>query len=190
MERNHVALLEELVLAVNSFHSGSLDYACRAESIIGIHLHAEAFGYASHVASHVAESQDTELLAEQLRASLAVIEAADSHHQQSEHQFCNGIGVLSGSVLGHHAMSCGCCQVDVVISGTCTNHDFQLLCSIEHLAVYLVRADNHCIHVGHGSQKLCLLGVLLKQHKLVAGCLNFFSDTLDSSCCERFFCCY
>ena len=38
-------------------------------------------------------------------------------------------------------------------------------------------------------EELCLLCILLEQHELVAGCLNFCFDTVHGSCCERLFCC-
>ncbi len=82
------------------------------------------------------------------------------------------------------------CQVDVVITGTGTHHNLQLLRRIKHLTVHLVRTDNHGVGILHGIQQLCLLRIFLQQHDFVACSLQFGLDTIDSGCCKWFFCCY
>ena len=138
MQGNDVASLEQLVLALGGMHPGSLYGVGGAECVVCRHLHAESLGDACHVASHVAEGEDAQFLALQLRTSLAVVEVAHGEHQQSEHQFGNGVGVLSGCVLSHHVVSRGCGEVDVVVAGACTHHDLQVLGCVEHLGVHLV----------------------------------------------------
>ena len=80
-------------------------------------------------------------------------------------------------------------EVDVVVTSTSTHHNLQLLGSVEHLGVDLVRADNHGIGILHCVEQLCLLSIFLEQHELIAGCLNFCFDTIDSCCCKWLLCC-
>ena len=91
MQGNDVALLEECVLRVNRVHPGLLYRVLGAERVVGVNVHAEALGYARHVAPHVAEGQYAELLAHQLGAGLAVIEIAHGVHQQAEHELGHGV---------------------------------------------------------------------------------------------------
>ena len=66
-------------------HTSCLDDLCRTVGIVGIDLHAEALGDAGHVAADITEGEDTQLLTQQLRAALTIVETADGHHQQTEY---------------------------------------------------------------------------------------------------------
>ena len=66
VERNDITGLEERILIGDSVNTSLLDDLCWAESIVGIDVHAEALGDASHVAAYITECEDTQLLAEQL----------------------------------------------------------------------------------------------------------------------------
>ena len=138
MERHDVTLLKQLLLRVDSMNASLLYGSLGAEGIVGIDLHAEAFGYACHVAAHVAEGEDAEALALELCACLAVIEVAHGEDEQAKHQLCHGVRVLAGSVLHNHALLLGIGRVDAVVASTCTHHDLKLLGSIKHLGCDLV----------------------------------------------------
>ena len=58
MQADHIALFEQGVLVGDGVNSGCLDDISGAESIVGINIHAEAFGNASDVAANVSESQN------------------------------------------------------------------------------------------------------------------------------------
>ena len=58
-------------------------------------------------------------------------------------------------------MSGGCSEVDVVVTGTGTHYDFQLLSSVQYFGIHLVRADDQSVSILDGIQQLRLLGVLL-----------------------------
>ena len=58
-------------------------------------------------------------------------------------------------------MSGGCSEVDVVVTGTGTHHNLQLLCSVQHFGIHLVRADDECVSVFHCIQQLSFLGIFL-----------------------------
>ena len=189
MKRNDVASLEQLILRLHGVNTGSLNDISWAECIVGSYLHTEALGDASHVATHVTESQDTQLLALQLRACLAVVEITNGENQQTENQLGNGVGVLTRSILSHHVVSSSSSQVDIIITGTGANDDLEVLGSVEHLGISLVRTDNHRIHILHSIEKLSLLCIFFEQHQFVACSLYFFLNALDSSCCEWLFCC-
>ena len=80
-------------------------------------------------------------------------------------------------------------EVDVVVTGTSTNHDLQLLGGVEHLGVNLIRTDDQGVGFFHSLQELSLLSIFLEQHQLIAGCLNLCLNAIHSSCCERLLCC-
>ena len=82
-------------------------------------------------------------------------------------------------------MGCGCAEIDVVVTGTGTNDDLQLLGGIEHLGIDLVGAYDEGVDILHGIEQLLLLGVFLEQCQLMACCFNLFANTFDGSCCER-----
>ena len=86
-------------------------------------------------------------------------------------------------------MSRGSSQVDVVEACTCTHHNLQLLGSIEHLSIALVRTDDERIGILHSIEQLSLLSVFLEEHQLVASAFNFLTNTFNSSGCEGLFCC-
>ena len=91
MERYHVASFKQGFLIVDGMHASGFDGFFRAECIVGIHIHVESFCYAGHVAPYIAECKDAEFLSFEFRSRLAIVEIADSKHQQSEHQLGNGI---------------------------------------------------------------------------------------------------
>ena len=190
MERNNIASLEQSILAVNSFYASSLNNLLRAECVVSINFHTEACCDASHVATYITESQDTELLALELCACLAIIEIAHSENQQSEYQFGNGVRILSRSVLSHHLMGCSCLEVDIIVACTCANYYFELLCCVEHLSVDFIRTDNHSISILNSVEELSFFCIFFKQHEFVACTFYYFFNTLYSSCCKRFFGCY
>ena len=81
-------------------------------------------------------------------------------------------------------------KVDVVITSTSANYNLQLLGSVEHFSVDLIRTDNECVGILYGVEQLSLLCIFLEQHEFIARCLYFFANALNSSTCKWFFCCY
>ena len=138
MQRNDVALLEQCVLIGYGVNTGLLDDLCRAESIVGVNLHAKAFGNAGNIAANVTESKYTQFLAHQFSTGLAIVEVTYGEDKQTEDQLGHGIGILSWGVLGYDLVGSSGSQVDVVVAGTGTNNYLQLLGSVEHLGIYLV----------------------------------------------------
>ena len=86
-------------------------------------------------------------------------------------------------------MSGGGSKVDIVVTGTGTNHNLQLLGGIEHLSIDLIRADDQCIGIFHSIKELCLLSIFLQKHQFITCCFNFCLNPIHSCCCERFLCC-
>ena len=171
-------------------YTGSFDDWCRTECVVGIDLHSKALGNACHVAAHIPESEDAQLLSHQFGSRLAIIEIAYGKNEKSEHKFGNGIGVLSGSVLGYNMMGRGGFKVDVVIAGTGPNDDFQLFGCAQHFFIHLVRTDNQRVGILHSIQELCFFRVFFKQGHFVSCKFYFFANTFNSLAGERFFCCY
>ena len=85
MEAHHIAGLEEFLLRGDGLHALGLDGLGGAVGIVGIDIHAESLGYTGHVAAHIAEGEQTESLAHELAARLAVVEVAHGIDQQSHH---------------------------------------------------------------------------------------------------------
>ena len=87
-------------------------------------------------------------------------------------------------------MGCGGCEVDIVITGTCAHHDFEVAGSVEHLGVNFVGADDESIHIGNSGQKIGLGCVLLEKYEFGTGTLDNFTHTVNRNGGKRFFGCY
>ena len=83
-------------------------------------------------------------------------------------------------------MSCCCFQVDIIVTCTGTNNDFQLFSGIKNISIYFVTSNNHCINIFHCIQKLLLFSIFLKQYEFVACLFHFFSNAINSSGCKWF----
>ena len=62
-------------------------------------------------------------------------------------------------------MSGSCLEVNVIVTGTGTNDNLQVLGCVHYLGVDFVRADNDGINVGNSCEQLCLISILFKQCK-------------------------
>ena len=189
MERHDVARLEEFFLTLCSLHASRLNGFCGAVSIVSGDFHVEAFCHASHVATHVTEGEDAKFLALQLCAAGAVEEVADAKDEQSEDKLSHAVGVLTWRVHSDHIVSRSCCKVDVVVTCTGTHHNLQLLGSVEHLSIHLIRADNHGIYILHSIKQLALLCVFLEHDYLVACSIKHFFNAIYSNLAEWLLCC-
>lgn len=186
MERHNVALLKELLLTLGSLYAGSLDDISRTEGIISHDVHAKALSYASHIATYIAEGEDTEFLTFEFGTCLTVIEIANGKDKESKHQFCHSIGILPWSILSHNIMRCSGCEVYVVIACTCANNYLEIICCCEHLSVSLVRADYHGVGILYRVEQLCLFSIFLKQGELMSCTFYFLADTFHGCCREGF----
>ena len=189
MEADHVAGGEEFFARRYGLHSGGFDGFGGAEGVVGLDVHAESLGDAGHVAAYVAESEQTEGLALEFGARLAVVEVAHGIDEQAHHEFGHGVGVLARRVHGHHVVSRGGGQVDVVVTGTGAYDDFQLLGGGKDGLVHLVGADDEGVGVGHGVEQLLLFSVFLQECQLGAGLFHHFADAADGDGGEGFFGC-
>ena len=190
MERNHITILEESVLRINCSNTSSLNSFLRTESVVSRNFHTEALCDASHIATYIAECEDTKLLAQKFRARLAIIEITNCINQQTEYKFGNSIRVLSRCILNDYSLLLGISTVYIVVASTCTNYNLELFSSVEHLGSNLVRTDNHCVGIGYSVEKLLLVGIFLKKNKLVASSFNFCLYTIHGCSCKRLFGCY
>ena len=138
MERNNVASLEEFFLILCSLNACSLDSLCWAECIISYNVHTEALSNTSYVTAYITECEDTDLLAKELRTSLAIVEVTYGEHEQTENELSNSVSVLTRSILYNHVVSCSSSEVNVIVTSTCTNHDLKILSCIENLCSNLI----------------------------------------------------
>ena len=79
----------------------------------------------------------------------------------------------------------GRCQVNIVITCTCANHNLKLLGSIEHLGVYDITANDDSINIGNSLKKSSLLCIFLKQGQFKTSTLNYLTDTVNSNLSKR-----
>ena len=161
-------------------NTGLLDDLCGAEGVVGINVHTEALGDASHVAAYITEGEDTQLLTQQLGTALTVVETTNGHHEQTEYEFGNGIGVLTWGILGNYVVSGSCGEVDIVVTSTGTNNNLQLLGSVEHFGIDLIRTDDECVGILYCVEQLCLFSIFLEQCQLIAGSFYFIPVGIEN----------
>ena len=138
MKRNNVAGLKEFILALCSLNAGSLNSLSRTESIIGNNLHTKALGYASNVTTYITKSKNTQLLAHQFSTTGSIEKVTNTINQKTEHQLSNTVGILTRSIHCYDVVSSSSRQVNIVISGTGTNNNLQVLCCVQYLSVNLI----------------------------------------------------
>ena len=189
MQGNNITSRIKLFGRSDSFYAILLNHFFRAESVESIDVHAETLGDTRHIASYIAISVNTQLLAHQFRTGGAVVHVADSHYHKSESQFGYGIGVLSRSVHHTYVVGSGGSQVHIVITGTGTYHDFQFFGGVQHLGIDDVATYNNSIGVFHSFQQFRLVTIFFQQSKFITCCFNFFADTVYCNLCKRLVCC-
>ena len=190
MQRNDIAGSIEFFRWSDRFHTIRFNGRSRTESIECIDFHSETFCDTGHIATYVAVCVDSQFLSFQFCSRCSVIEVADSHYHHSESQFGNGTGVLPRCIHHTNIMSCRSSQVDVIVTGSGTNHYLQLLGGIQHFGIDHVTADNDCIHILDCLQQFGLFTVFFQQDQFIACPFHYFADTFHSYRCERFICCY
>ena len=187
VERNHVAGLEESFLVGDGFgHARLVDLVGGEECIVGINIHAEAFGDAGDVASHVTEGEDAEFLAHEFGAGFSVIEVTDGVDEHAHDEFGNGVAVLAGGVHGNNAASGASLEVEVVVTGTSADDDFKVFGVVDDFFGNLVGADDEGVGIGNGFVKVVHVGIFLEEGQGVAVFLNNFADTVDGNFGEGF----
>ena len=80
VQADHVAGLKEGVAVGDGVNASLFNLFGGDEFVESVDIHAEALGDAGHVATHVTEGQQTELLAHQFATALAVVETTNGHH--------------------------------------------------------------------------------------------------------------
>lgn len=87
-------------------------------------------------------------------------------------------------------MGCSSSKIDIVITGAGTHNDFKIAGSIKHFGINFVRTNDESIDIGHGSQKVCLIGIFLKKHEFGTGSLDDFTHTVNRNGGKRLFSSY
>ena len=186
MQWNYVTSRIKLISRVNSLHTVFLNHFFRTESIESKDFHTEPLGYASHVATYITISVNTQFLTLQFRTRSTVIHIADSHHHHTESKFGYGIRVLSRSVHYAYTMSSGSFQVYIIVTCTCTYYNLQFFCSVQYCGIYNVATDNDGIGILHCVQQLGFFCIFLQQGMFITCRFNFFANTVYSYFSERF----
>ena len=163
MKTDDVALLHEVVEVVCSIGAVGFDAFDTIEEIVGANFHLKAAGDAGYTARHVAVGQETDALSSQLGAGSAVVVVAHMAHEQSEDEFGDGIGVLSGGVHHDDVALGGGIEIHIVHAGTGSHHNAQTRSGIEHCGIDKVAANDEGVNVGHGAEQGGFVGVFLEQ---------------------------
>ena len=92
------------MLSINTI---ALDASHTMEEIVGVNIHAEAFGDACHFAGYIAVSQQSDAFAFEFTTNFSVKTMSNVKEQISKNKFGNGIGILARGVHHHNVVSCG-----------------------------------------------------------------------------------
>ena len=162
---------------------------CWAECIVCVHFHIKAFGDTSYITTNITESKNTNFLAHQFGACLAIIETTYSIYQQTKYKFSNSIRVLSRSIFYNNILllCIGC--INRVITSTCTNNYLQLFSCVKYFWCNFIRAYNHCISIFYCFKQFSFLCIFFKQNNLMSCILKFCCNTLHCRWCKWFFSC-
>ncbi len=189
VEAHHIAGLEEGIAVGDGVNASLFNLLGGDELVESVDIHAKAFGDAGHVATHVAEGQQTELLAHQFAAALAVVEVTDGIDQHAHDEFGNGVAVLARGVHGDDATGGASLEVEVVVTGTGADDDLQVLGVVDDFLRHLVGTHDEGVGVGNGGIEVVHVGIFLEESQLVTVLFDDFSNSINSNLCERFFSC-
>ena len=185
MQRQIIGCGIELGNRVYLLHAVALEHGCIGnERIECDDVHAQSLALDADQTADIAVGVDRQRLALQLRTrtgSKAVAGHVD-HHAQS--QLGNGIRILTRSVHHDDTACRSRCKVDIIVTGTGTNDDFELLGGVDDLGRDLVAADDDRIGIGDSLQQLRLVRILLQQRERMTRALYDFANTVDSLLCE------
>jgi len=180
VEGDDVAGREEFLLATESVYTFLLDDFGWGEGVVGVDFHTNPLSDASHVATRIPVGQETELLILELRTGGTIEAVADSEEKHSEDEFADSICILSRGIHHAYAVSGSGLEVYVVVAGTSTDDNLELLSSVEDFSVYNVATDDNRSYIGDSSEELCLRRVLFEEDYFEA---CFGENLLDTSDC-------
>lgn len=109
-------------------------------------------------------------------------------HTEDELGYC--IGVLARGVHDTYVVGRGCGQVDIVVAGSGTYYDFQVLGSVEHFGVDNVAAHDDAVDIFHGVEQFGLFAVFFEEYQLHAGAFYFFANAFYRNGGKGLICCY
>ena len=181
-------VLEQSFLAGDGLgHRAGVDLLGSEECVVGIDVHAKSLGDTGYIASHVTEGEDTQFLSHELGAALSVVEVADGIDKHAHNQLGNGVAVLAGGVHGHNATLGAGLEVEVVVTGTGTDDDFQVFGVVDDLSGDFVGADDKSFGILNSCVEVVHVGVFLEKSQFVAILLNHFADAVNSNLGKGFF---
>ena len=76
-------------------------------------------------------------------------------------------------------------QVDVVVTGAGTHHDFEILRGGDHFGRHLVAANDQGVDIGHGGEQLRTIGVFFQQGQFVPRLFHNAANALHRLFSER-----
>ena len=175
---------------MNRFDVRSDHCLIRAIRIVGIDVHTEALCDTRHVTTDVTERMNTQFLAFQFGAAGSIVQITNGIDHQTECQFSHSIAVLSRRVHCYYLVCGSGVKVDVIITGTGTNDNLQLLGGVQYSCIHDIRTDDECVSVSHSVQQLSFVRIFLKQREFITSCFYFFSNAIYCNFSKRLFCSY
>ena len=187
MQRKKVGRSIQLFDRIRHFHAVGFENVGRDERVESAHLHAQRLAVTGHDAADVAVSLDSEPFAADLRSGAGgeLIARHKNHHAHD--QFGHGVRVLPRGI--HHDNPFGGAggQVDVVVTGTGANDDFQFLGGGDYFGRHFVAADNQPVGIFHGRQQIGLVRIFFQQGQFVTRPFNDFAYSVDRRFRKRLF---
>ncbi len=158
---------------------GLADLLRRDERIDGHHAHPQGLGLLADQTANVAESLDSELLALDLSACGRgeLVAAHVDHHRDGE--LGDSVGVLPGSVHHDHFMGCGSGQIHIVVAGSGTHNDLQILGGVKHFLGDFVGTDDEGVHISDSRDELRSVSIFLNRREFVSRCGDNLLDPGD-----------
>ena len=186
MQRQKVGRLVKLPDRSGALHAVGLEQCVvRHERIVGDDVHPHRLALAADELADVAVGMDAQRLALNLRsrAGRKTVARHEDHHRKG--QFGHRIGVLPGGVHHHDPAGRSGFQVDVVVTGAGTHHDFEILRGGDHFGRHLVAANDQGVDIGHGGEQLRPIGVFFQQGQFVPRLFHNAANALHRLFSER-----
>mmetsp|Transcript_30118 Transcript_30118/g.36952 ORF Transcript_30118/g.36952 Transcript_30118/m.36952 type:complete len:242 (-) Transcript_30118:47-772(-) len=182
--QTNILMIKELCHGAHRGGSRLLDLVRRDVWVICKALHTKTLCQLVHSTGHGTKAVEGDFTVHQFETAGAIVVVSSTRNHHTEDQLCHGICILSRCVHGGNALGLACFQVDVVVASTCADYDLQLARLVHNSLVHDVGANDHGIHICHGSQEILLALVVLQLLHGVVGRLENIFNLRHRARCE------
>ena len=123
MQADYVTLLKEFCGRIHLLNAMLREDFSRDVAVESANFHTKTFSHACYVLGNVTESQETKLLAHQLRTCFSIESITHRVKQHTEYQFSHSVGVLARRVHHNYTVLRSSCQIYVVEACTGSHND-------------------------------------------------------------------